>query len=82
MRIVDGEDAEFLEYLLRGIVKVSRNNSEALYEHITSLGKGPLMVKAIGDSLDKHPSLLALFEDFVDAYKTSDPIPDLKANSV
>jgi hypothetical protein len=64
--IVEGKDLAYIEALLLDLPERAKQRPAELFEQISSLAVGPLVVKDFGSNLLEHPSLLLLLHRFVE----------------
>jgi hypothetical protein len=62
--IVRGEDLAFLESLLQDFTERAKLHPAALFQHLSSLGVGPLTTQITGSNLSESPSIQELFSSF------------------
>ena len=63
--IIQAEDVEYVESLLRDFRERVELDSDALFRQLSSLGVGPLVARQTGRHLSEHPALLELCSRFV-----------------
>jgi hypothetical protein len=63
--IVEGEDLAYIEDLLQDFLERAKQDPEALFKQLSSLGVGPLVVNEIGSNLCDCPSIQKLSSQFV-----------------
>jgi hypothetical protein len=65
LAVVDTEDVEYIESLLRDFLEQAKEQPETLFKRLSSLGVGPLVTQETGEQISDHPSLLELSSRFV-----------------
>jgi hypothetical protein len=63
--IVEGEDLVYIEDLLRDFLERAKQDPEALFKQLSSLGVGPLVVNVVGSNLSDCPSMQKISSQFV-----------------
>lgn len=64
--IVQDEDSEYIESLLRDWVDRAGMQPEALFKQLSSLGVGPLLTREDGDDLSSNAAYAGLLSTFVE----------------
>jgi hypothetical protein len=62
--IVQPEDLEYMDSLLRDFLERAKEQPAALFKHLSSLGVGPLVTQEAGELIADHEPLLELCSRF------------------
>lgn len=64
--IVQKEDLEYIQSLLKDFLERAKRDSAALFKQLSSLGMGSLVTQEVGSDIGNDPSLQELLSKFVE----------------
>jgi hypothetical protein len=63
--LVRTEDVNYIRALLEDFPERAKEQPEGLFEHLCSLGVGPLVTRQTGERISDHVALVKLCSEFV-----------------